>query len=103
SSSRCPASAAAGTRVAFSTAMSPRGVVALFIVSVAFVHTARPSAEPVPARLVEGTSHGFLVLRSVDGTLLANGDQAQVMRGGILTNHLVFRFKDGSVDDSTTV
>jgi hypothetical protein len=83
--------------------MGPRGIVTLLFATLAIVQTARPSAEPVPARLVEGTSHGFLVLRSVDGMLLAHGDQAQVMRGGILTNHLIFRFTDGSVDDSTTV
>src|SRR5207244_8241999 len=70
---------------------------------VALAPPARPSAEPVPAVLIEGTSHGFLTLRSTDGTLLASGDQAQIARGGTLTNRLTFRFKDGSIDDSTTV
>jgi hypothetical protein len=78
-------------------------IATFFIAIAALLSSAHPWAEPVPARLVEGTSRGFLTLRSVDGALLATGDQAQVARGGVVTIRLTFRFKDGSVDDSTTV
>lgn len=60
-------------------------------------------AEPVAVRLVQGTFHGFLELRSEEGRLLASGDSTQVVHGDRLTAHTVFSFKDGSIDDETTV
>ncbi|HEY4379138.1 MAG TPA: hypothetical protein VGN01_02265 [Acidobacteriaceae bacterium] len=61
------------------------------------------AAESVAVRHVEGTLHGFLALRAEDGHLLAVGDLIEVVQGSRVTSHLVFRFKDGSVDDETTV
>jgi len=60
-------------------------------------------AESIPVRNVEGTLHGFLVLHTKEGRILAVGDLFQVVRGGSVTSRLIFRFKDGSVDDETTV
>ena len=60
-------------------------------------------ADPVHARLPEGLVHGFLVLRNMAGTMLANGDLIQVNRGGLVSSRLVFHFKDGSVHDETAV
>src|SRR5712671_2352316 len=60
-------------------------------------------AEPIPVRHIEGTVHGFLALRSKEGQVLAVGDLFQVVRGDRVTARLLFRFKDGSVDDETTV
>jgi hypothetical protein len=60
-------------------------------------------AEPVPVRHVEGTEHGFLALRTKEGRVLAVGDLFQVVRGDRVTSRLLFRFKDGSIDDETTV
>jgi hypothetical protein len=61
------------------------------------------SAEPIPIRYPEGTTHGFLALRTLDGTLLASGELTEVLHGNQVVSHLVFRFKDGSVDDDTAV
>src|ERR1700716_1196110 len=61
------------------------------------------SAEPIPVRHIEGTVHGFLALRPKESRVLAVGDLFQVVRGDRVTSRLVFRFKDGSVDDETTV
>src|SRR4051812_45574655 len=52
---------------------------------------------------MEGTVHGFLVLRTQQGETLAAGDLIQVVRGDRLISELVFHFKDGSVDDEVTV
>jgi hypothetical protein len=60
-------------------------------------------AEPVAVRYAEGLVHGFLSLRSLDGTLVANGDLIQVARGDRVTARLIFRFKDGSLSDETAV
>lgn len=54
-------------------------------------------------RYREGIVHGFLVLRTLDGTALADGDLLQTARGNIVTSRLVFRFKDGSLHDETAV
>ena len=59
--------------------------------------------EAVAVRHHEGVVHGFLVLRTLDGSLLANGDLIQVGRGDQVTTRLVFHFKDGSVHDETAV
>jgi len=51
----------------------------------------------------EGSLHGFLVLRTEDGTQLAEGDLLRLAHGGSVTNELRFHFADGSVYDDTTV
>jgi hypothetical protein len=60
-------------------------------------------AETVPVRHTEGLVHGFLVLRTLEGETLADGDLIQISKGDRVTNHLVFRFKDGSIHDETAV
>src|SRR4051794_4547213 len=61
------------------------------------------SGEPVTVRYAEGIVHGFLVLRTMDGKTLADGDLIQTARGTTVTSRLVFRFKDGSIHDETAV
>jgi len=58
-------------------------------------------AEPVSVRLAEGHVRGFLVLRSLDGARLANGELVQRPRGALLESRLSFQFKDGSLYDET--
>jgi hypothetical protein len=60
-------------------------------------------ADPIPVRFREGVTHGFLILRSLDGAFLADGDLIQVIKGDDVTCELVFRFKDGSIHDETAV
>lgn len=68
------------------------------------VTVVRPlTAEPVPVRRVQGTLHGFLVLKTLDGSTVASGDLVQVSHGDRVTTRLTFHFRDGSLDDETTV
>ncbi len=60
-------------------------------------------ADPVPVHYVQGTIHGFLEMRTEDGQVVASGDLVQVAHGTEVTSHTLFHFKDGSVDDETTV
>jgi hypothetical protein len=60
-------------------------------------------AEAVPVRQTEGLLHGFLVLRAVNGDSLATGDLTQVAHGDRVTSDLLFRFKDGSIHEETSV
>jgi hypothetical protein len=61
------------------------------------------SAEPIRVRYPEGTTHGFLALRTPEGKLLASGELTEVLHGNQVVSRLVFRFKDGSVDDDTAI
>ena len=56
----------------------------------------------MPVRQKEGVTHGFLSLRSQDGKKLAEGESAETTQGDIVTNHLVFRFRDGSIYEDTS-
>jgi hypothetical protein len=49
-----------------------------------------------------GSMHGFLVLRNA-GAILASGEITQVAHGDEIKLRVVFRFRDGSIDDETTV
>ena len=61
------------------------------------------SASPVAVRYKEGLLHGFLVLSTLDGTPLAEGDLTQVAHGNQITSHLIFRFRDGSRQEEAVV
>jgi hypothetical protein len=58
---------------------------------------------PIAVRYPEGVVHGFLVLRSESGAVLAHGDLLQTPKGGAITTETVFRFGDGSLLDETAV
>ena len=60
-------------------------------------------AETVPVRYPEGVSHGYLVLRTLQGKPIADGDLTQMVRGDRVTSRMRFRFKDGSIYEETTV
>ena len=60
------------------------------------LHTAGSSAETVRVGRTEGLLHGFLALRTLEGTLLGDGEVTQFAEGEIVKSHLVFHFKDGS-------
>lgn len=61
------------------------------------------TAETIPVGHPEGTVHGFLAIRSQEGRIIASGDLIQVPRGDQVISRLIFHFKDGSIDDETTV
>lgn len=60
-------------------------------------------ADPVPARLKQGTGHIFLLVRGDDGKTLAAGESFQMVKGSRVTTRTTFHFQDGSLDDETTV
>ncbi len=76
----------------------------LFLIAM-LVCALRPGAQAdlAPVHRVEGTVHGFLEMRSEDGRVVASGDSIQVAHGERVTTETIFHFKDGSVDDETTV
>lgn len=73
------------------------------ISTLALLWTAFLPAQPIAVRQLEGEVRGFLVLRTLNGEIVANGDSMQVTHGGVITNRLTFHFKDGSLQDETVV
>jgi len=45
--------------------------------------------------------HGFLSLGTLDGKILADGESIQFVRDQVVTNRLVFHFRDGSFQEET--
>lgn len=60
------------------------------------------SPEPIPARHKQGSMHGFLLVKSEQGEVIAVGDALQVAEGTNVRSRLVFRFRDGSIDEEST-
>jgi len=73
------------------------------LLAVVFFQAAVLVGEPVRVRHSEGLVHGFLTLKTLDGTMLADGDLLQSAVGSRVTSRLVFHFKDGSLHDETAV
>jgi len=60
-------------------------------------------AANVTVRYKEGLTHGFLVLSTLDGKPIAEGDLTEIAHGNRVTSRLIYHFKDGSLQDETTV
>jgi len=76
---------------------------AVLLAYATLLQPATASAQAVAVRHPQGTLHGFLVLRTLKGDALADGDLIQVVRGNRVTAQLVFHFKDGSIHDETAI
>ena len=59
--------------------------------------------ELIPVRHPQGSAHGFLELKTLDGVRIATGDVTQTVHGTRVTSRLTLRFLDGSIEDETTV
>jgi hypothetical protein len=79
-----------------------RGAIVSWLALVTTVHGARSTEPgPVAVRFVEGSVHGFLALRTMDGAPLAAGDLLQHVEDSIVETRMVFHFYDGSLYDET--
>ena len=70
------------------------------IMVIAALVSAPVQAAPVAVRYPEGTTHGFLLVRSLAGEIIGQGEMTQVVKeSDLVESHLVFTFKDGSLHD----
>ncbi len=86
--------------------MKKRKLIARFANSLTLICillVAQLPAANVAVRYKEGLTHGFLVVSTLDGQLIAVGDLLERVRGSEVTSRLTYRFKDGSLQDETTV
>jgi hypothetical protein len=75
----------------------------LLLLATPILQRANLHADPIPVRHPQGSAHGFVALKTREGTRIATGDMTQIVHGARVTSRLVFRFRDGSIDDDTTV
>src|SRR5438034_4182472 len=78
-------------------------LIAILLACVAMLQPNALFAEMIPVRHTEGLIHGFLLVLTFEGKALADGQMTQDAQGDRVTNHLIFRFKDGSIYEDTTV
>jgi hypothetical protein len=76
---------------------------AILLVSAVMLNLNELSADAIAVRHAEGLMHGFLVLKTLDGKTIADGQMTQDAHGNRVTDHLLFRFKDGSIYEDTTI
>ena len=77
--------------------------IAILLICACVLSGASVSASPVAVRYKEGLLHGFLVLSTLDGVPIAEGDMIQFPAGNHITSRLIFRFKDGSRSEETAI
>jgi hypothetical protein len=73
----------------------------ILLACAALLHPGNLSGERIAVRHAEGLVHGFLLLHTLGGDYLADGDLVQAARASRVTTQLVFHFKDGSLHDET--
>jgi hypothetical protein len=81
----------------------PSGLLAALLACGALFQPNALRADQVAVRHTEGVMHGFLLLRNLGGSALADGQMIQVAQGDRVKQHLTFRFKDGSIHEETTI
>ena len=80
---------------------TPKGFL-LVLLSI-LLWTAVVEAVPQRVRLPEGHTHGFLIVRTLDGEVVAYGELVAKPTRGLITSHMILRFNDGSLYDETVV
>src|SRR5438445_12762667 len=78
-------------------------LIAILLACLAMLQPNALFAEMIPVRHTEGLIHGFLLVLTFEGKALADGQMTQDAHGNHVSNHLIFRFKDGSTYAHTTV
>jgi hypothetical protein len=79
-------------------------LVAAVIIMIAVLVCSPVVAAPVTVRFQEGVVHGFLLVRSLAGEEIGQGEVTQVPREeGLVEGHLVIRLRDGSLHDEKVV
>src|SRR5207237_7124600 len=78
-------------------------LIAILLACVAMLQPNALFADMIPVRHTEGLIHGFLLVLTFEGKALSDGQTTKDARVDRVTNHLIFRFKDGSIYEDTTV
>jgi hypothetical protein len=69
---------------------------------VLLAHSAAAWGDPVKVHFPEGSTHGLLLLRSMDGKEIGSGDLTETVSGDRVSCVLKFQFHDGSLFEEDT-
>jgi hypothetical protein len=83
--------------------LTARSSVLIIFSALAATMTVRLHSELIRVRYPQGSAHGFLVVKTAEGVIIASGDVIQNVRGERVTSRVTFHFRDGSLDDEVTV
>lgn len=73
---------------------------AAILVVIAILVSSSTDAAPVAVRFSEGVAHGYLLVHSLAGDTIGQGELTQAVKeGDLVESQLVIRFKDGSLHD----
>lgn len=76
------------------------GTYVAVLLALAVLAYSSANAAPVAVRFPEGMAHGFLLVRSLTGEIVGQGEMTQVVKeGDLVESRLIFNFKDGSLHD----
>src|SRR5216117_2538968 len=92
-----------GLRIELQRSGARSRLIAILLACAAMLQPSALFADMIPVHHTEGLMHGFLVLRTLEGKAIADGQMTQDARGDRVTTHLIFRFKDGSLYEDTTI
>jgi hypothetical protein len=74
------------------------------LVAIALLGTSYSTqGQELKLRYRTASEHGFVILRDAAGAILASGELTQVPTRQRIRIHVVFHFRDGSIDDETTL
>ncbi len=59
-------------------------------------------ADTIPVRQTDGPVHGFLLLRTLDGKAIGEGDFIETVKAATVKTQMILRFHDGSYYEETT-
>ncbi|HEY6986773.1 MAG TPA: hypothetical protein VH369_00235, partial [Bryobacteraceae bacterium] len=82
-----------------SAAILKRLLVLFAVVQFAVCHLC---GDAIPVKEKQGTMHGFLVLRSAEGKIIATGTEINTIEGNRVRSRTTFHFQDGSIDDEVS-
>src|SRR6266550_1310275 len=92
-----------GLRIELQRSDARSRLIAILLACVTMLQPNVLFAEMISVRHTEGLIHGFLLVLTFEGKALADGQMTQDAHGDRVTNHLIFRFKDGSIYEDTTI
>jgi hypothetical protein len=77
-------------------------IIPLTLLILTFMSQPTPaSAETIAVRVAEGPTHGFLLLKTLDGQIIAEGDLIESLKGATIRTQTSFHFHDGSYYEET--
>src|SRR5487761_39929 len=72
------------------------------IAFIALCHLKPVFADTIPVRQTDGPIHGFLLLQTLDGKTIGEGDLIETLRAGTVKTQTILRFHDGSYYEETS-